>query len=501
MYLSLLTNVYHLATPEDEIRLGPDAYKERMGNEKDIYYNENEGEKKKTLSANSNDMVKNEDCDSLNLPFPSKWVVVGTSKGQIILHNSFGSFLSNHTRKSKAKATGTNNAAQYLASMTSQSRTITVPVRHKKRVTCGAWVDNLLVVGNVGTGCLTLVSTFSNILQMTNDGNVSPVLKHKQEMLAPLFEEKNVKVLGNIMLPGGRDAVDIQIGNIKDELGSLTMLSVNCEGKCLLFYTFPKLIEDSGSASHSGITSSPAMELNFTIDSSAKGLDVMCHHIIPNTYLVVVAFTSGYFALVDWSDGSVLSDKDVSLHCQETPGTKPSMARGDEDNFLQHVAFHLPTCTAACLTKTGHIVIYHVRVRNKCHWVGSKKCRNAINCNSKKHTRPKTKSSTPQNIDHFIDRESTATNMAGTVHTLCTKKLNGPKAHRVNFSADGESVSVALGDESVSIFSIKDDEEETNEIKERLAQRIYLFNPFQLRLVFCTSVCFLIWHYYNYYLG
>ena len=489
-------------TPEDEKHLGPDAYKERLGNENDHLDGEDDIDDKNSIS-DLNEVSSQDKKDDDSIIAPSKWIAIGTSKGQIILHNSAASFLSNYSRKAKSKPTGTTTASSILSSMSTQSRTVTVPVRHKKRVTCGAWVDNLLVFGYVGTGCLTLVSTFPKMQQRpTNDGN-STSSRFKQEILDPLFVEKTAKVLGNIMLPGGRDAVNIKIGNIEYEGGSLTVLSVNCEEKCLLFYTFPKLTEDSNSGSHSDITSSPAMEVSFAMSSTPKAMDIMYHKIIPNSFLAVVAFSSGYIALVDWAAGLILSDRDVSILCQDKAVAHASKIAGrdvqNDDNFLQDVAFHLPTCTAACLTSTGVVVIYHVRIRDRCDLDEDLKEENIIFCRSKKHTRPKTKSSSSQNNDEFIDRK--AMMMMGTIDILCTRKLNGPKGLRVNFSADGESVSVSLGDESVSIFSIKTDDEESNGIKERLAHRIFLFTPFQIRMVFHIAFCILLWIYYHNYGG
>ena len=146
----------------------------------------------------SNDNEKKPEYDSIITP--SKWIAIGTSKGQIILHNSAASFVSSHTRKNKNKL---SNNSPLLTSISPQGRTITVPVRHKKRVTCGAWVDNLLVCGYVGTGCLSLVSTFPKTQQraLNNDRSFTGISRFKQEVLEPLFGEKTAKVLGNIMLP------------------------------------------------------------------------------------------------------------------------------------------------------------------------------------------------------------------------------------------------------------------------------------------------------------
>ena len=132
-----------------------------------------------------------------------------------------------------------------------------------------------------------------------------------------------MKVLGNILLPGGRDAVNVHLGNVEDDIGKVTILSVNCEGKCLLFYTFPKFMDATNiNTQASNITSSQAIEVNFSMmtgtssspdDSQGvshmKGIatcgNILCHYLIPNTLLVLVAFSSGYFALVDWVNGVI----------------------------------------------------------------------------------------------------------------------------------------------------------------------------------------------------
>ena len=183
------------ATPEDEKVLGTNAYKERKGHENDHLnfaddYDDN---------RDNDDDEKKPDYDAIITP--SKWIAIGTSKGQIVLHNAAASFLSSHKRKNKSNS---SNDSPLLNSISPQGRTITVPVRHKKRVTCGAWVDNLLVCGYVGTGCLSLVSTFPTTQQsVLNDvhRNSPSTSRIRQEILEPLFGEKTAKVLGNIMLP------------------------------------------------------------------------------------------------------------------------------------------------------------------------------------------------------------------------------------------------------------------------------------------------------------
>jgi len=133
------------------------------------------------------------------------------------------------------------------------------------------------------------------------------------------------------MLPGGRDAVNITMGNIQYENTSMTILAVNCEEKCLLFYTFPKIQQDSNSTKAAEITSSPAMEVSIHLSKSPKGMDVMYHTIIPNSYLAIVALKAGYVALVDWASGVIVSDVDVSnlgdgraANPKNTPVPKPN---------------------------------------------------------------------------------------------------------------------------------------------------------------------------------
>ena len=47
-----------------------------------------------------------------------------------------------------------------------------------------------------------------------------------------------------------------------------------------------------------------------------KGVSAICgniirHFIIPNSYLVLVAFSAGYFALVYWITGTIICDAEV----------------------------------------------------------------------------------------------------------------------------------------------------------------------------------------------
>ena len=485
------------STPEDEKRLGPDAYKEKIGNEYDHLLENGDAHEHENEEGKEGSNQENQEEE--NLVAPSKWIAIGTSKGQIILHNSAASFLSNYSRNTKPTTnhsttdntttsdnhnhdnTNINTAANLLASMSTPSRTVTIPIRHKKRVTCGSWVDHLLVFGYVGTGCLTLVSTFPKLQPRIppNDGSLSQI-RYQQDVLDPLFTEKTIKVLGNIMLPGGRDAVNITMGNIQYENTSMTILAVNCEEKCLLFYTFPKIQQDSNSTKAAEITSSPAMEVSIHLSKRPKVMDVMYHTIIPNSYLAIVALKAGYVALVDWASGVIVSDVDVSNLGDGRAGSENG---SENDVSLMDIAFHLPSCTAACLTSQNVVVIYHVRIRDQEDWNDNDNNHNQtiLTCKSKKHTRPKTKSSSSPTTDEFVDKSTM--NLTGTISLLCTRQLPHPKGVKIQFSADGDSVSVSLGDESVSIFSIKTEDEESKDIKERLAKKIFWCSPYQVGLV------------------
>jgi len=529
----------------------------------------------------------------------SKWVVMGTSKGQVILHNCAASYLSHQSRKMNSQP-GANLVTSICPP---HARTITIPLRHKKRVTCGAWLDNLLVFGSVGSGSLTVVSTFNKINQAET---LASVIKNKAA--EELFQERNVKVLGNIVLPGGRDAFSIQIGSIEDDFNGSTILSVNCEGKCLLFYTFPKIQNDENSNTQASITS-PAMEISFSLNStsstssssSTSGEDIhnpllplkegsgalqqlpkggnsgttcgniLEHYVIPNTSLVLIAFSAGYFALVDWANGTILSDAEVASHHVLQHRSKASLVssaaanlsvvgRGDTtDHFLLDVAFHAPTSTFACITQSGHIVVFQIRLMDNNN-VGTQTATdgdtnnnsttintsNIINTNTdpktdnsntnntndlscttglvistKTHTRPPNKtnkSGGPSSLTSSTTGGSrtentggggggttcrvdpSSSNMSGsTIDTLCSRKIDrtpglpsdGRKGSLINFSADGECVSVSFGDESVSLYAIRYDEAELDREKLRLEESIYVGKD-QLLLVFMFLTCAII---------
>lgn len=452
---------------------------------------EKNDDKKSDNKAKSN--LKPKDKNAHLIP-ASKWVAIGTSKGQMILHNNAASFVSYQNKKASKKSGGIENSKGSIlnpSSILPQARTVVVPLRHKKRITCGAWVDNLLVFSHVSTGCLTVVSTCPKIF---DEVDTTAISSDKIDA----FTEKSTKVLGNILLPGGRDADDILIGNIEDDLGSVTILSVNCEGKSLLFYTFPKFLDSGNVTSQaSNITSSPAMEVNFAMATILQTDDsilsspqkkgnkscgnIVFHYIVPNTLLVLVAFSSGYFALVDWVNGIILSDEDVLLRSRLHiwDDQLDDLPRDFHDNFLLDVTYHIDTSTLACVTQDGNAMVYHIRMLDGCHEVkaGDCTCSTGITISTKTHTRPKTKASS-----NLVECDSSVKRVMGTIDYLCAHSLpfipsmqpDTRKLDLVSFSADGECISVSLGDESVIILSINAKDDECDRLKQKLAESVYL---------------------------
>jgi len=463
----------------------------------------------------------------------SKWVVMGTSKGQVILHNCAASCLSHQSKKMRNNSSG--SMPNIVTSICPpHGRTITIPLRHKKRITCGAWLDNMLVFGSVGSGNLTVVSTFPKTQPAPESPNIA-----KNKAADDLFRERTVKVLGNIPLPGGRDAFSVQIGSIEDDSCGSSILSVNCERRCLLFYTFPRILSDENSTNHASITS-PAIEISFSMNSSTEGAidddvsnssqlkaglrhrgttcgNILEHYLIPNTCLVLVAFSPGYFTLVDWANGIILSDAEVvskrnvkrnTMPSSPSSATNQSSGRDSNDHFLLDVAFHAPTSTFACLTHSGYIVVFQIRLMHGCNDMQGDDCicTTGIVINTKTHTCPKTKSSSGDKSssprENFFGRESFI--MLGTIDTLCSRKIDripglpsdGRKASLINFSADGECVSVSFGDESVSLYAIRYDEAELDREKLRLEESIYVGKD-QLILVFMFSTCTIIAWFWN----
>mmetsp|Transcript_2780 Transcript_2780/g.4063 ORF Transcript_2780/g.4063 Transcript_2780/m.4063 type:complete len:1096 (-) Transcript_2780:60-3347(-) len=426
----------------------------------------------------------------------SKWVAVGTSKGQVLLHNTMASYASQPSKSNSKKSGNEKGALIDVNNIPPQGRTIAVPVRHKKRITCGAWVDNLLVFGHVSTGCITIVSTFPKSM-VDHAGD--------QENLTPtkigLFEEKSTKILGNIPLPGGRDAINIQMGFIEDELGKLTILSVNCEGKCLLFYSFPKAVDASNiNALSSNITSSPAVEVNFSMNSNAssdesqgtsqmKGRtscgNIIFYYLVPNTLLVFVAFSSGYFALVDWVSGKLYDDADVVYDSTKefilNEDRSEEHALEHHENFILDVAYHVGTSTIACLTDAGSVLVYHLRVIDDCQDLKPGElslCNSGIVANTKTHTRPKTKTK----YENLIDSDSSVKRVMGCINFLCSRtvksvpplQIDARRGNLINFSADGEAISISWGDESVEVLAINLDDADSDVLKEEIAESMYL---------------------------
>lgn len=453
-----------------------------------------------------------------NLIPASKWIAIGTSKGQMILHNGAASYLSYQQKKASRKGT-TDKSKNTLSSglnASSQGRTVVVPLRHKKRITCGAWADNLLVFGHVSTGSLTLVCTFSKTAVVEGNDTTTKSLD--------LLGDKSVKVLGSILLPGGRDAIKIQIGNIEE---NLTILSVNCEGKCLLFYNFPKLLNNTNTSTQaSDITSSPAIELNFSMlnnsnvddgnnnPSQAKGNshcgNIIFHYLIPDTLLVLVAFSSGYFALVDWVSGVILSDEDIAKksHMQtngvssihESDITNDFTKESHQDNFLLDVTYHVPTSTVACVTQDGNVLVYYVRILDGYNEVtaGDCVCKTGITINTKTHTRPKTKTSS-----YLVDCDSSIKRILGTIEFMCAHSIpqmpaiqsDARKGDLINFSSDGECISLSLGDESVLLLSIKVENDEADQLKHKMAQSIYLGKDSILKFFTFALCATIVWQF------
>ncbi len=464
--------------------------------------------------SKSADNGSNTDSQNNNDLTPaSKWVAIGTSKGQMILHNAAASYLSYQTKKTGRKG-DTDKSTNFLSNVLNsspQGRTAIVPLRHKKRITCGAWTDNLLVFGHVSTGSLTLVSTFPKpALIEGSDANSKS---------CNLFTEKSVKVLGSVLLPGGRDAVKICMGNVDKDI---TILSANCEGKSLLFYAFPRFVDSNTSTTQaSNITSSPAIELNFSIMSnpnfdddqnplSIKGSshcgNIIFHHLIPDTLLVLVAFSSGYFALVDWVNGIILSDEDVAKQSYRHSVRAASSETAEvpresrHENFLLDVTFHVATNTVACITQDGNVLVYYIKILDGCLDVkgGDCVCKAGITISTKTHTRPKTKISS-----NLVDCDSSLKRIMGTIDFLCAHSIpripiiqsDTRKGDLINFSSDGECLSVSLGDESIVLFSINVEDNVADQLKQRIAESIYLGRD-NLRVFFflLISAC-LVWQF------
>ena len=478
----------------------------------------------------------------------SKWIAMGTSKGHVVLHNSAASHLSHQARKSQSNVASTVSAVGGLATAmialcSVHARTITIPRKHKRRITCIAWVDNLLVFGSVGSGQLTIVSTSwkEGTIPSVSAGKEISTSSHTGAVKVgnETFQEKNVKVIGNILLPGGRDAVHVAISTVEDEHGGVkSILSVNCEAKFLLFYTFPNLFRE---VHDEASISTKAIEISFSMDKGSKGLDessfistsseplidigvkgasaicgnIIRHFLIPNSYLVLVAFSAGYFALVDWSTGTIICDAEViSKKCNNTTKSRLSNSTTssgkEEDPFLLDVAFHPPTGTFAALTH-GHVVAFQVRILNGIHEAkgGDCVCETGLVINTKTHTKPKTKSSkinlppsTTKKDNINFRRDLLA--MFGTIDKLASIKLanvpilptDGRKGRLLDFSADGECISISLGDESVSILRLRIDDFHEDRERSILTESIFIAKD-RLYISLFMLLCLLLVMYFD----
>jgi len=312
------------------------------------------------------------------------------------------------------------------------------------------------------------------------------------------------------------------MGLVEDELGKLTILSVNCEGKGLLFYSFPKALDASNiNVLASNITSSAAVEVNFSMKSSnlpaevpsqikggASCGNILFHYLIPNTLLVFVVFSSGYFALVDWVSGVILSDVDIAKQAHHSlkdfvsRTSNASKPIGHHDNFILDVSYHVITSTIACLTEPGVVLVYHLRLLDGCNnlQAGDCRCTTGIVTSTKTHTRPKAKgSSSSLKHDNLVDCDSSVKRMMGTIDFLCARRIksipstqpDARRGHLINFSADGEAISISWGDESVEILGINMDDAEPDRLKQRLAESMYLGKDHVLS-TFLFMLCVLI---------
>jgi hypothetical protein len=183
--------------------------------------------------------------------------------------------------------------------------------------------------------------------------------------------------------------------------------------------------------------------------------------------------------LVDWANGVILSDENVVQRSYLKSKINTDVMSRDYDNFLLDVAYHEETSTFACMTKNGCVLVYHIRVLEGYHHVqaGDCECSTGITIHTKNHTKPKTKAT-----KSLVDCDSSLKRIMGTIDYLCahsipfTPCLQGDtrREELINFSSDGECLSVSLGDESVIILSINADDDEVDRLKRRLAESIYL---------------------------
>jgi hypothetical protein len=87
----------------------------------------------------------------------------------------------------------------------------------------------------------------------------------------------------------------------------------------------------------------------------------------------------------------------------------------------------------------------------------------------------------------------------GTIDYLCSHTLpftpsiqpDARKPDLLSFSADGECISVSLGDESVIILSINSKDDECDRLKQKLAESVYLGKD-GMFLAFLSIICVVV---------
>lgn len=327
----------------------------------------------------------------------------------------------------------------------------------------------------------------------------------KQIKNIPALDERVVKVLGNIPLPGGKDAVQISFGNV-DDTGRISVLSVNCEGKSLLFYTFPR----DPNASTTNITNAQATEINFSMHISTIGASsvlstpkttprgcgsIIFYTLIPNTVLSIVAFSNGYIALINWKKGIVLSVADVLTYSLNVSADNDSNFE-DRNSELIDAAYHHQTNTMACLTQSGHLLVFLVVLMDDIPNGPQNTSETELQITTKLHNPPKL-SSTPSSS---VEENLSTMKSIGEIKFICTHRIRHVPAIQLdcrkgepsllNFSCDGECISVSLADESVQLFSIIVDDKQAETLKQKLAECVYHGRDaiFMMLMVFLSIV-------------
>ena len=457
----------------------------------------------------------------------STWIALCTAKGQVILHNTAASCVS-HFVKRRAQSSSSALIAQAIdISSSLQNRSVDVPCKIKKRITCGIWMDNILVLATTGSGQLTLVHTYSKEVQMPHILNAASEKRHivSNMIIEDACSERCADVIGDILLPGGRDAIDMVLGTAEYDYGghTTTVLSVNLEGRALAFYCFPKLPNNSNFNTQ-GPLNSQAVEISFGLPSSSPndaaddsfllssyrtmstarnetGVscgNIMRHFLIPNTSLVLVSFISGYFALVDWENATILSDAEVLSKRYEADSNETGHA-WDDDPFLLDVVFHQPSLTFACLTLTGHVVVMRIRVLVGSHGLKPTDCicSSGMSIHRKIHTRQARLTSTSTGSSN-TQSPSCRTDpvkdhpVLSTIDTLCSTKIDhvpGKKGWLLSFSPDGECLSVAAGDEAIYTLHLREDDTESKKLASEVLDAI--FHGFDRRFYFTAIIVLL----------